>query len=75
MRLSFGPRARALLRGMPVVNVYSLGEIVLLAILAAQCARLVYAMVTPLGPLGDWRVAQAGVGGAPGTLIDSLIPE
>lgn len=74
MRLRVSPRARALLRRLPVVNVYSLGELVLLALLAVQCARLFYAMVTPLGPLGDWRVAQPGVGGAPGTILASVDP-
>ncbi|MBN8807724.1 MAG: PDZ domain-containing protein [Sphingomonas sp.] len=74
MRLKFNPRARALLRRLPAVNVYSLGELVLLAVLAVQCARLFYAMVTPLGPLGDWRIAPAGVGGAPGSILSTIDP-
>jgi general secretion pathway protein C len=74
MRLRLGPSARAVLRRLPAVNVYSLGELLLLAVLAVQCARLFYAMVTPLGPFGDWRLAQPGVGGAPGTILSSVDP-
>ncbi|WP_338061647.1 type II secretion system protein N [Sphingomonas panacisoli] len=44
------------------MNLYSLGELLLLGALAIQCARLLWAIVTPVGPLGDWRVAQPGAG-------------
>jgi general secretion pathway protein C len=74
MRLVLDPRARALLRRLPRVTVYSLAELVLLAVLAVQCARLVWAVVTPLGPLGDWRPAGVSVPGAPGDLLRSFDP-
>lgn len=74
MRLTPSPRLRVLLRRLPAVNFYSLGEIVLLGVLAIQCARLFYAMVTPLGPLGDWRVASAGMGGSPIAILQSVDP-
>lgn len=30
-------------------------ELLLLSLLAMQCARLVWAIVTPVGPVGDWK--------------------
>lgn len=55
MRLALDARAQRLLRRIPRTNVYSAMEIVLLFLLAIQCARLVWAVVTPVGPLGEWR--------------------
>jgi general secretion pathway protein C len=74
MRLVLDPRARALLRRLPRVTVYSVAELVLLAVLAVQCARLVWAVVTPLGPLGDWRPAGVSVPGAPGDILRGFDP-
>jgi len=74
MRLVLDPRARALLRRLPRVTVYSVAELVLLAVLAVQCARLVWVAVTPLGPLGDWRPAGVSVPGAPGDLLRGFDP-
>jgi len=59
---------------MPAVNLYSLGELLLLGILAIQCARLFWTIVTPVGPLGDWRVAQPGVGGSPVAILRGFDP-
>jgi general secretion pathway protein C len=74
MRLSFSPNARALLRRLPVVNVYSLFELLFLGILAIQCARLIWAVVTPVSPLGDWRVQQPGVPGSPTAVLRGFDP-
>jgi general secretion pathway protein C len=60
MRLVLSGRARALLRRLPRTNVYSVAEIVLIALLAIQAARLVWVIVTPVTPLGDWRATQPG---------------
>lgn len=57
MRLNLDARTRAILRRLPVVNVYSLAELGLLALLAVQCARLTWTIATPVAPLGDWRPA------------------
>ena len=57
MRLVLDPRARRWLRRLPRYNPYSVVEQVLLALLAVQCARLLWAVVTPVGPVGDWRPA------------------
>lgn len=63
MRLALDPRAWRLLRRLPRTNVYSLLELVLLSLLAIQCARLVWALVTPVDPLGNWRIASPLAGG------------
>lgn len=57
MRLAIDPRRWRLLRRLPRSSLLSLVELALLALLAIQCARLFWAIVTPLGPLGDWRPA------------------
>ncbi len=67
MRLTLDTRARRLLRRLPVVNVYSALEIGLLSLLALQCARLAWAVVTPVGPIGEWKIP-ALAAGAPTTL-------
>jgi general secretion pathway protein C len=62
------------LRRFPAVNLYSLGELLLLGVLAIQCARLFWAIVTPVGPLGDWRVAQPGASGSPIAILRGFDP-
>jgi general secretion pathway protein C len=44
-----------LLRRLPRFTVFSAAELALLVLLAVQCARLVWLVVAPLGPVGDWR--------------------
>lgn len=59
MRLALDPRARRLLRRVPRNTVYSALEILLLSLLAMQCARLVWTIVTPVDPIGDWKASSA----------------
>ncbi len=59
MRLALDPRARRLLRRLPRTSVYSVLELILLSLLAIQCARLFWTLVTPLGPVGEWKTAAA----------------
>ena len=59
MRLALDPRARRLLRRLPRNTVYSAMELILLSLLAVQCARLVWTLVAPLGPVGDWKAGSA----------------
>lgn len=59
MRMSLSPRARRLLRRVPRTTVYSAMELLLLSLLAVQCARLFWALLTPLGPVGEWKTAAA----------------
>ena len=68
MRLQLDDRARRLLRRLPVVNVYSALEIGLLSLLALQCARLAWAAVTPVGPIGEWKIPTS-LGGSPTTTL------
>ena len=74
MRLSFDARARAILRRLPVVNIYSVAELALLAALAVQCARLLWAMVTPIAPLGAWQPLPPSVPADPAALFASFDP-
>ena len=74
MRLFMDGRARRLLRRLPVVNLYSAAELALLAGLAVQVARLVWALATPVGPLGDWRPAAPVVAGLPADALSSFNP-
>lgn len=74
MRLNFDARAKAILRRVPVVNVYSLAELVLLGALAVQCARLVWTVVTPVSPLGEWRPAGVVLPAAPGDVLRGFDP-
>lgn len=68
MRLSLDTRAQRLLRRLPQVSVYSVAEIALLSLLALQCARLVWATATPVGPIGDWKVPTT-LGGQPAATL------
>jgi len=74
MRLEFDARARRLLRRLPRTNLYSAVELVLLAVLAIQCARLVWAIVTPVAPLGQWRPAEPGVSGSSAAILRGFDP-
>ena len=68
MRLAIDPRRWLLLRRLPRSSLLSLAELALIALLAIQCARLFWAIVTPLGPIGDWRPA-AGPGAERGRAV------
>jgi general secretion pathway protein C len=72
MRLTLDPRARRLLRRVPRTNVYTLLELALLSLLAIQCARLVWTVATPVGPVGDWKAGSRAA--APAGLLGSFDP-
>lgn len=74
MRLVMDGRARRLLRRVRVVNIYGAAELALLALLAVQVARLFWTVVTPVGPLGDWRPATPAVAGLPADALASFDP-
>lgn len=61
MLLRFDTRATKLLRQLPQRYAYTGVELALLTLLAFQLARLTWAVLTPVGPLGDWRPAAAPV--------------
>ncbi|QLC21281.1 type II secretory pathway component PulC [Parasphingopyxis sp. CP4] len=60
MSLSLDTRIQRMLRRLPQTRWFTVLEIVLISVLAVQCARLVWAIATPVGPVGDWR-GDAGV--------------
>jgi general secretion pathway protein C len=55
MAVALNPRAERLLARLPRFTVYSLLELLLLVLIAVQCARLFWALLTPLGPVGQYR--------------------
>ena len=64
MLLRFDQRAVRLLREWPQRYGYTGAELLVLTLLALQLARLSWAVLTPVEPLGDWRSA-GGAGAAP----------
>lgn len=74
MRLELDARARRMLRLLPRTNIYSALELLLLAILAVQGARLVWTLVTPIGPLGHWQVAEPAPEGSAAELLHGFDP-
>ncbi len=74
MRLEIDARAMRLLRLLPRANVYSLLELLLLAALAVQGARLLWTVATPVGPLGSWRVVMPGSSGSVGEMLHDFDP-
>ena len=74
MRLKLDARARRWLRRIPVVNVYSVAELVLMGALAVQCARFVWVVATPVGPVGDWRPAGVTLPGSPAAILNQFDP-
>src|SRR5688572_13058581 len=59
MRLRTHPRAERLFRRLPRFTALSAVELLLLALIAVQAARLVWTLVTPVGPVGEWRAPGA----------------
>lgn len=57
MRLRSQQRTERLFRRWPRFTLASAVELGLLALIAVQAARLVWVLVTPVGPVGEWRVA------------------
>jgi general secretion pathway protein C len=74
MRLKLDARGRRLLARVPKISVYSVAELLLLAGLAAQAARLLWTIVTPVSPLGDWRPAPVAEVASPIALITGFDP-
>jgi general secretion pathway protein C len=57
MRLRSLSRADRLIGRLPRFTVYSAGELLLLALIAVQVARLAWTLVTPVGPVGEYKGA------------------
>ena len=74
MRISLDSRAQRLLHRVSRTNIYTGLELLLLSLLAIQCARLAWTIVTPVGPIGDWRPDSALRPAAPAGLLGSFDP-
>lgn len=74
MRLKLDARARRWLRRLPVVNVYSVAELALMAGLAVQGARLLWTIVTPVSPLGEWRPTGVVLPGPASSILSGFDP-
>lgn len=74
MRLRLDARGRRWLRRLPVVNVYSVAELALMAVLAVQGARLLWVIVTPVSPLGEWRPLAPAIAGSPSAILEGFDP-
>ena len=72
MRLAFD--SRRLIGRARGVNGWTLLEIALLALIALQCARLIWTALTPVGPLGDWRSSTALRIDSPDSILGSFDP-
>jgi general secretion pathway protein C len=57
-----GDRRVARLRArLPRLTAYSWAELLLLVLIAMQCARLVWLLAAPVGPVGDWKAISSAV--------------
>jgi general secretion pathway protein C len=72
-RLALIERA-AVLRRLPRLTVYSAAEIVLIVLIAVQAARLIWLIVAPVGPVGDWRPSSALVLPADSAVLTGFDP-
>ena len=72
MRLAFD--SRRLIGRARGVNGWTLLELALLALIALQCARLIWTALTPVGPLGDWRAAGTDRAGAATDVLGGFDP-
>jgi general secretion pathway protein C len=74
MRLALSPRTERLLGRLPRPTVYSAAELALLGLVAIQCARLIWILVAPLGPVGDWKAPSALAAPANSAILASFDP-
>ncbi len=72
MRLAFD--SRRLIGRARGVNGWTVLEIVLLALIALQCARLIWTALTPVGPLGDWQSTSSSRGGTSADVLAGFDP-
>lgn len=72
MRLAFD--GRRLIGRARSVNGWSLLELGLLALIAVQCARLIWTAATPAGPLGEWSASAAGRPESASSVLGSFDP-
>lgn len=59
MQFALNPRARQLLRRLPVGSPTAILRAAVIVALGVQGARLIWAVAEPFGPVGDWRGSAA----------------
>lgn len=74
MRLRTHPGAERLLGRLPRPTVYSSAELVLLALIAVQAARLVWTVAAPPGPVGEWKGAAPLAARGDGAVLGEFDP-
>lgn len=74
MRLEADPRAGRLFGRLSRPTPATTLELALIALVAVQAARLVWAVATPLGPLGDWQAPAGLAAPAQGGTLGSFDP-
>lgn len=74
MRLEIDARAQRFLASVPQKRIFAVLELVVLALLAVQVARLVWTLITPVGPVGQWRVTAARDPGSAAEIVRSFDP-
>jgi general secretion pathway protein C len=72
MRLAFD--SRRLIGRARSVNGWTVLELALLALIALQCARLIWTALTPVGPLGGWQSTAASGSDASAGLLGAFDP-
>lgn len=72
MRLAFD--SRRLIGRARGVNGWTVLELALLALIALQCARLIWTAFTPVGPLGDWQGSSTARGRASAEILAGFDP-
>ena len=72
MAMALSSRSR-LIRRLPRPTVFSALELALLSLIAIQAARLVWTLVTPVAPVGDWTTS-ALVAPADGGVLGAFDP-
>ena len=74
MRLALSPRTERLLGRLPRPTVYTAAELILLGLVAIQCARLIWILVVPPGPVGDWRAPSSLAAPADSAILAGFDP-
>jgi general secretion pathway protein C len=72
MQLDLDMRLRKLARRVPSVTIYRLGELGMMALVAMLAARLLWAIFTPVSPVGSWAQSRGIV--APTSAITDFDP-
>jgi len=74
MRLDGDRRTGRMLVRLPRLTAYTWAELILLVLIAVQCARLVWLMAAPIGPVGDWKATSGVVQPQDPTLLARFDP-